>query len=249
MMTKPSNPPQVAPTFTPIPTYTAEAQTGEGTISLGLTLQSSPLEEAGSDPPYTIKAQIPFLQGSDDPRVQNFNTLLKQIVQKEIDGFKADILAFASNPPIAGGSFFESRFSIIGQRGDVWSLKFDNTFYSDGAAHPGHYSLTVNYDLANGREIALDELFLPGSSYLQIVSDYCKAELSKRDIAFDSFSGGADPLPENYQRWNVSNDGLVVTFDEYQVAPYAAGPQVVTVPFFALQEFIQPGGVLSPFAQ
>lgn len=234
----------LAPTFTP-------GASGPVLLSPSLTMQSSPFEETADNPPYTIKAQIPFLEGSDDPRVQNFNTLLKQVIQNEIDAFREGTLAFASNPPIAAGSSFDAGYAVMGQRGEIWSIKYDISFYSDGAAHPGHYSLVLNYDLADGSEMTLDELFISGSNYLQLISDACKAELSTRFINFeeDFFSAGADPLPENFTRWNLSNDGLVITFDEYQVAPYAAGPQVVTIPFSALQSIVNPNGALTLFLQ
>lgn len=240
----------VAPTFTPIPSFTPEAQTASAALSSGLTVQSSPVEEAGTEPPYTIKAQVPYLQGSDDARVQSFNAYLKQIVQNEIDGFKTNTLAYASTPPMVNGSSLEIQYSVLGQRGDIWSIQFLVYFYADGAAHPGHYSISVNYDLANSREVTLDELFLPGSDYLTTLADISKAELATRDIGFESFSTGADPLPENYTRWNLSNEGfLVVTFDEYQVAPYAAGPQTVTIPVSQLQTIVNPNGVLPLFGK
>ena len=212
-------------------------------------MQSTPFSESGNAPVYTITAQIPSLQGSSDSRVTTLNARLNQIAQDEINRFKNDVLSFASNPPISAGSSFDLQYSVIGQRADIWSIKFDISLYSDGAAHPAHYSATLNYDLANGREITLDELFLSSSNYLQVISEFCKTQLSTRDIGFDSFSQGADPLPENYLRWNISNEGLVITFDEYQVAPYAAGPQVVIIPFPALQSIINPQSASGLFAQ
>ena len=145
------------------------------------------------------------------------------------------------------GFAFDVQYSLVGQQGDFWSIKIDAMGYSDGAAHPYHYSLTVNYDLDQGREVTLDEIFLPNSNYLQKISEYCKAELGARDISFDMFAQGADPTPENYQHWNVSTEGLIITFDEYQVAAYAAGPQVVVIPFPELQGLINPQGPASPF--
>lgn len=233
-----------------VPTSAPAVDPGQP-LSTSLTMQSSPMEEAGDTPPYTIKAQIPFLQGSEDARVQNFNTYLKQIAESEMIAFREGTVANSPTPPITGGSSFDLQYEVTGQRGEVWSIKYSISFYADGAAHPGHYSITINYDLANGREVTLDELFLSGSNYLQVISDACKAELSTRFVDFgsDFFSAGADPLPENYTRWNLSNDGLVITFDEYQVAPYAAGAQVVTIPFSALQSVINPDGALAVFTQ
>jgi hypothetical protein len=242
----------VEPTFTPIPTLTLAPPTlppPTPMLSQIVSIQPSPFSETGNAPVYTITAQIPTLQGSSDTRVTNFNTLIEQIIQDEIAQFKTDVLAFASNPPIAAGSSFDLQYSIIGQRADIWSIKLEIYVYSDGAAHPNGYSRTLNYDLSNGREITLDELFLSGSNYLQVLSDFCKTQLSTRDIGFEMFSAGADPLAENYQRWNISDEGLVITFDPYQVAAYAAGPQLVTIPFSELQSIINPQGALAVFSQ
>lgn len=242
----------VEPTFTPIPTLTLAPPTlppPTPMLSQTVSIQPSPFSETGNAPVYTITAQVPILQGSSDTRVTNFNTLIEQIIQDEIAQFKTDVLAFASNPPIAAGSSFDLQYSIIGQRADIWSIKLEIYVYSDGAAHPNGYSRTLNYDLSNGREITLDELFLSGSNYLQVLSDFCKTQLSTRDIDFEMFSAGADPLAENYQRWNISDEGLVITFDPYQVAAYAAGPQLVTIPFSELQSIINPQGALAVFSQ
>ena len=240
------------PTFTQIPSLTPAAPTNPPptpVLSQTVSMQSTPFNESSAAPVYTITAQIPTLQGSSDSRVATFNALLNQIVQDQIDQFRSDTLAFASNPPIAAGSSLDMQYSVVGQRGDVWSIKFDISYYADGAAHPGHSSITLNYDLSNGSEIHLDQLFFPGSPYLQVISDNCKTQLAARDIAFDMFSSGADPLPENYQRWNISNEGLIITFDEYQVAAYASGPQIVTIPFSELQGTINPQSAVGLFVQ
>ena len=44
------------------------------------------------------------------------------------------------------------------------------------------------------------------------------------------FADGALPKPENYQTFVVGADSVTFIFQEYQVAPYAAGPQEVSLP-------------------
>ena len=141
------------------------------------------------------------------------------------------------------------KYTLISQMADIWSIKLDFSFYSDGAAHPGLYSLTVNYDLAQGKELALGDLFLPNSNYLEAISNYCIAELSKQPFFDSAFQEGAQPTLENYRNWNITKDGLMITFDEYQVAPYAAGPQTVVVPYSTLQTVINPQGPLGKISQ
>ena len=95
--------------------------------------------------------------------------------------------------------------------------------------------------------LRLGQLFLPGSNYLESIANYCIGQLSSRNIGFDSFSTGAQPLQENYGNWNITADGLLITFDEYQVAAYAAGPQEVNVPYAEVQSIIDPHGPLAGF--
>lgn len=211
-----------------------------------VTLTTASSKETNQTPPYTLTAAIPSLQGSDDPRVAQFNQQAAAIVQKEIGDFKVS-MQDAPNPPITGGSFFDQSFELLSPPGNLLSLKFEFMIYMDGATHPGSHSQTVTYNLSTGTDINLDQLFLPGSNYLETISNYCKGELSKRDIGFDSFVGGADPTVENYRNWNVSADGLLITFDEYQVAAYAAGPQTVLVPYSELQSILDPQGPLGEY--
>ena len=211
-----------------------------------LTLKSSPFSDEGQAPNYKITAQIPYLDPSTDPSVLAYNAALKAIVDGEIAAFKGT-LAEMSATPILNGSSLDIQYQLIGQKGSIWSIQFNIMGFADGAAHPYHYSGTVNYDLDKGKDIILDEIFLPNSNYLQFISQYCVAELSKRDIGFDGFHQGADPTAENYRNWNVSDKGLVITFDEYQVAPYAAGPQTVIIPYGVLGSLINDQSPLAPF--
>lgn len=237
--TRPRPVPTPAPptaTSTPVP------------LSKQLTVVPQQLNETNQTPPFTLTAQTPQLTGSPDPRVAAFNQRLSELVSKEVDMWRK---SFRENttPTVGNGSFLEVKYNLVSQTGDLWSFKFDFNFYSDGAAHPGSYSITINYDLGQGKELALADLFLPNTDYLGAIANYCITELSKRPFFDGPFADGAQPKPENYRNWNITPDGLLITFNEYQVAPYAAGPQSVTVPYSALKSLIHPAGPLGQFAQ
>jgi hypothetical protein len=205
--------------------------------------------ESNEGPNYTITTELPALVGVDDGRVVEFNVIMRLAVKELVDGFKASMKEQPATPIVAGSSF-DVKYELLSPPGYIYSVKFNVMGYTDGAAHPYHFSKTVTFNLETGQEITLDELFLPGSNYLQILSDISKAELSKRDIGFDeTFFTGADPTPENYKSWNITADGLLITFDEYQVAAYAAGPQTVTIPYSALKDVIDPNGALGKYIQ
>ncbi len=226
-----------SPTSTPVP------------LSAQVTLVSQELTETNQTPAFTIKTQTPQLTGSDDPRVTAFNQRLSELVTKEVDTWRQSFLGNTAPQVTEQGSFLDVTYTEAIQYADIWSFKFDFNFYSDGAAHPGSYSITLNYDLNQGKELALSDLFLPNTDYLGVISKYCIAELSKQPFFEGAFAEGAQPTPENYSRWNITADGLMITFDNGQVGPYAAGPQQVLVPYSEVNAIIDPNGPLRPFAQ
>ena len=215
-------------------------------VSQGLTLTDTAISETGVSPAYSLSALVPALTASDDVRVLQFNQQMEVLVEQEVDSFKQSLIG-APNPSIAMGSYFDLNYSLVSARGDILSLKLKVASYHDGAAHPFQFSRTFTFNLATGHQVNLDQLFLPGMNYLQVLSDYCKTELERRDIAFGASSIGADPNPDNYRNWNISADGLEITFDEYQVAAYAAGPQVVIIPYAKLAGVIDLKGPLEGY--
>jgi Protein of unknown function (DUF3298) len=232
----------------PVPTASQTAtETSLPPLSQQLTLVSVPFIETnpGSNfPSYSITAQTPQLTGSDDPRVLAFNQRLSDLVSKEVDIFRQSFQELPITPN-SNGSFLDVTYTTVSQLGDLWSFKFDFSFYADTAAHPGLNSRTLNYDLGQGRELTLGDLFLPDSNYLETISAYCMNELRKQPFAESSSLEGAQPSPENYRNWNIEPGGVMITFDMYQVAPGASGPQKIVVPYGELTSIINPEGPLA----
>jgi len=224
----------LTPTFTPIPVFTV------------VSLVSNLTEETGKSPDYTIKAQTPFFQGSEDLRVTNFNNEMILLTQEEIARFRDNVVQVQPLPG-STGSFYDQHYKLLSPPGNLVSLKFQIMIYIQGAAHPATHMRTVTYDLEAGTDVRLVQLFLPDSDYLERIANYCIAKLGTRDIGFEASSSGAQPLPENYGNWNITADGLMITFDEYKVAAYAAGSQEVIVPYAELQSVIDPHGPLAGF--
>jgi hypothetical protein len=206
-------------------------------------ISSLNFNETGQNAEYTVNAQYPAILDIDDPLALAFNDQMYALVQNEITDFKLSVLETPKNSALAA-SFLEVKYSLVHQTGGIASIKFDFSGYISGAAHPYLYSLTANYQFDQRRNLSLGDLFLPGSNYLEIISTYCMAQLSQRDIGFDEFSAGAAPTAENYRNWNLTPQGLLITFDAYQVAPGAAGPQMVIVPFSEWRAVLDPQGPL-----
>jgi hypothetical protein len=239
--------PAQAPTRVP-PTLRSLATSTATPLYQQVQLISSPWADQGALYGYKITAQTPVLVGSHDPRVTAFNARMTAIVDAAAADFKQKLSSLPPSPD-SRSSTFDLRFNRVSPPGRIISIRFDMQTYFTGAAHPADTSQAVTFDLDLGRELSLAELFVPGADFLATISKYCVAELNNRDIGFQGFELGATPTAANYRNWNIAPTGLMFTFDEYQVAPYAAGPQTVIIPFKVLAQIIRSDGSLGPYLQ
>ncbi len=235
-------PTPVPPTSSPAPTETAVP------LYQQVVLNAASWQEQGQPFSYSITAETPVLVGSTDPRVQAFNAAMKAVVNQAVATFKQNV----SNIPLgpnSTSSTFQLRYNVVSPPGNLYSIKFEIQTYYTGAAHPGDASQTATFNLETGRMLTLAELFVPNANYLDAISRYCVAQLGTRDIGFQGFELGATATQQNYRNWNITADGLMITFDEYQVAPYAAGPQTVMIPYKELAHILQPDGPVGQYVK
>lgn len=222
----------------PVPTLAPTA-----TAEPPLSIDSRQLTDSGKAPTFEIKLDYPFLVGPDTPSVNGFNQAVQQITDRLVSDFKNGLsIALADDFPNGptGFSSLQSEFEIKNSAAGLISVYFQMSQYYRGAAHPFPFSTTLNYSTQLGRPVSLEELFKPGTNYLQLISDSCINELKKNDWFI--FPEGAEPKVENYSHWNITPQGLLITFDPYQVAAYAVGFQSVTLPWDSLKAYLDPNG-------
>jgi hypothetical protein len=236
----------VEPTATTPSVSLPVSATLEADLGNGLSLYSIPGGQSGSVPTYTITTKTPLLVGADSPAVTAFNQAVASLVEQQVADFLPNSGGFGE-PFSEFGSYLDVSYQLTAAGPDWLSLNFLMSVYIDGAAHPYHYTIAYTYDLANNRPMTLAELFQPDSPYLERMANYAIQELTEREVLF--VPEGANPTEENYRHWNITPEGVMITFDEYQVAPYAAGRQQVTIPYSELADLINPAGPLVAYLQ
>lgn len=203
---------------------------------------------------YEIAAQYPQLTGGNNPNFEKFNQAARASVTRKVAGFKKDMQPEGEEeeprPEGSMGSDLSVSYEVLLAQDDLVSVKFDVSSYFQGAAHPNSYSDVLNYDLKNGKQLKLSDLFKPGAKFLQTIATYCIADLKKqaqaKGLLAEEIEKGAAAKSDNYDSWTITRRGLGIYFDAYQVGPYAAGPQFVLVPYSTLKDLINPEG---PIAQ
>jgi len=194
-----------------------------------------------STKPFDIEIVYPYVASLD-----NFNQLVKDIVDKQLNDFKTFSLendtAVKETDPVDYEKYPRSYYLSIGyEKGQIDDniasvVLIVETF--TGGAHGAHYPISVNYDVKNKKEIKLADLFLGQDNYLQKISDYCIANLTiqmkqrveQQYIDYQWIKEGAGPKEENYSIFLIDKDSIKFYFPEYQVAAYAVGSFTVTMP-------------------
>ena len=217
----------------------------------GAKLITKTVAETNKPKRFEISAEIPEITGIDAGVAAKFNQLVKNRVMKTVNEFRKGMLEQTAEDlkylPKDINNYIEISYDVEAANNDFISLSFGDSEFT-GGAHPNHASFTVNYDLKNNRELKLADLFKPNANYLKVISDYAINDLKKQltDMSDDEWiKTGAGATTENYQSWNITDKSLLINFDPYQVAAYAAGSQEVLIPYSALKSILRDNSVVS----
>ena len=214
------------------------------------------IRDSSKEKRYSIDAEYPEIQG--DMRFDGFNREARNLVTRDVGAFKAgeasDESTEDTTPTENLNSTLDVRYEVRYATDNLISVEFTESSYSRGAAHGNSLTTVLNYDVKNNRKLALSDLF-SAKNYLSAIANYCMKDLRDRaksdsDSMIDEemMKSGASPHADNYRGVAITKKGLWVTFDPYQVAPYAAGPQYVLVPYSALKDIIKPDAAIAPLA-
>jgi len=236
-------------------------------------LTSAEIRKAGEG--YTVDAS--YLQVSEGPGAEArkfINTHLESDVSSIVSGFERNN---AGNPPEKDMPTNELSINMKEVTNNDRILSIDSAIYTyEGGAHGSCGIATYNFDVKTGCDISLRELFnLEDASIsdarlfidhaserknkwkevLTAISDYCIEDLKKQwnndSASYDEewVKSGAGPAEENFNSFNLTDDGLLVHFGQYQVNCYADGMRDVKIPYAALENYLDPKGPLAEHAR
>ena len=194
-----------------------------------------------------ITASYPVFEDRKTPGLfDDVNSHIKGVVDPWIAKFMDSTADVSQNMP-AGAAWIlqlQTDYAVEYLNGIILSLSFTDYAFT-GGAHGGTISSTYDYDLVNKKEISLSDIFKPGSDYLKFLSDYSFEDIKRQntqmgmDSMEDMIKPGVDPLiPENFARFILTADSLIIRFDQYQVGPGAAGSYSVSIGYEKIKDLL-----------
>lgn len=204
-------------------------------------------------PKIVIKSVYPQLASeTDHDGVAQFNDIALQIVNDEIAQFRnrvkdsADAQKKIPKDKIANNLYIDYNTSFIrAKKNHILSIRFTVQGIISGNGKPYHTHRVLNYNLDTNQNLTLSDLFLPGSNYLDALSNYTRGVLNRRLHNDGRIPDGTSSSPDNFANWNIKSNGIVITFDTGKVASNTNGTQTVLVPYAAVSDLLAPDSPIS----
>ena len=183
---------------------------------------------------YQADMDIPEIAGEPE-----LNTLINNQINSWYDEFISDAELNSQIAKEYGQPFtFENQWKVPLNNEDCTSVLL-TAYQFTGGANGIDYMASFTWNKITQKIMPL-ESFLPlvmTDPSLESLAQICRKELTAALSAENDSNlqqmilAGTEPVAENYQIFTISDAGLTIYFQKYQVAPGSAGTQAVLIPY------------------
>ena len=184
-----------------------------------------------------IAAEITTARGNEDEKLtypvvhvgdSDIENKINEEICCEILGFIRRIQEFKENKGFEIADMRTSYEIGSNEAGNtiILSILITESSYFKGAAHPSTYKRTLNFNLSSGEIMGLDYLVEVGDGFqdgqlLERLNKKLRGKVERREIFLFEDALPLKKLPENFY-WD-KNLHVHFLFNNYEIAPYAAG--------------------------
>lgn len=223
-----------------------------GTVQLDRVTENAisikTIKEASETDIIKITLQYPQIDGLTDKAVQDsINSIFRESAMearneglKNADEMEKDRASGYAGSPNKCETYFD--YSLKYNQNGLLSVVFRNYQYTGGA-----HGLTVQsshtIDLNTGGEYKLKDLVKDDADYVALFSDTVRNMIDERvkeGILPDYMIAPFSTIRDDHDFY-LSNNAVVVYFQQYEHWPYAAGIQEFPVEFSVLSDMLKPG--------
>ncbi len=169
-----------------------------------------------------VEATVPQLQDGPHPRIlSHANELFRNVVLTAYRRFEQAALETRADPHLPehmrDALTFRADYEIF--RNDLQFLSLGQTVYQyTGGAHGMSFLTAFTIQLPAGRVCKLADLFVAGTNYRDRLTAIVRREGASRGLPLWDFQGVKEDAG-----FYLTDDGLVLFFQPYEIAPYSEG--------------------------
>ena len=184
-----------------------------------------------------MSASIPQLQNDLPPeRLSALNEMLRQVVLTAYGQFEQAALETRADSRLPehlkNALTFRANYEIF--RNDRQFVSVGQLVYQfTGGAHGMSFLTASTVSVSSGRTISLADLFLPGSNYRERLDGTVRRVGAARGLPLWGYNGVKETA--NYY---LTDKGLVLFFQPYEIAPYSEGIVRIMAPYQELADIL-----------
>ena len=195
------------------------------------------------------KTEYPKVSSSNKTLEQNLNKAIEKELKTQ-KGPKEHVLKEIKEGNVGSAMGHESSLSLKVLSATDKSFTLEGSSYAYlGGAHGMWGIFYVNYDTQTAKEIQLKDVF---------VANYEKRlkEIVEKEYRIQSHIGADESLKDKLDWFDnkfilaeaigFGKDGLHLSYNPYEIKPYAAGGTNIVVPYALLTPIMKPNGYLAP---
>lgn len=198
-----------------------------------------------------VVVRWPRIDGTDEaPRV---NGRLLGLIQGALAGFLDDVITTVERNGYACREALDGRcmwltheYEVLLSTDDVFSVRNTTRRLLPGAAAESAEVLTETFDLVIGRPFTIDVLFDDEVDWVGAVSTEAIRRLEQEPWVDDRRQVGAGPDALNFERFNLTHGGLVLSFAPFTVGGSGSSTVSITIPYRALEGLWATDGPVAP---
>lgn len=156
---------------------------------------------------------------------------------KEYEGF------YKESPELTAGAwYYKADIKVETALDTLISLSVHDEYFT-GGAHGGSGTYFVNVNPRQKRYFTLDDLLKPGYNDV-LTQEGEKLFRQQRQLAdtatyMDSGFEFPDNIFQLNDNYGFTSTGITFVFNNYEIAPYAAGPTTIEIPYEKLKDWLK----------
>ena len=172
---------------------------------------------------------------------------LTEKLKKDVEGNLDEIAGFAKDDIKDGrelpGGYYTYNCDALVTRADEKAFSVLLTYDTfSGGAHPTSWYETHVYDSKTGDELNIGNVAQDTDALPKLLADRLLSEYDKETFFDENVEGMIREAWEDEGNYvfTLDNSGICFYFSAYQIAPYAAGSQIVTFPYADNKDLVKP---------
>ncbi len=137
-------------------------------------------------------------------------------------------------------------YEVLLSTDEVFSVRNTTRRLLPGSTAESTEVLTETFDLVTGRPFTVDLLFEPETDWVGAVSAEAVARLENEPWVDERRHEGAGPEAANFERFNLTHGGLVLSFAPFTIGGSGSNTVSITIPYRSLEGYWAADGPVTP---